>query len=41
MELDHRIMFKKCVEREKKQFFEYQDWIAKEIKKIRFKKIYN
>jgi len=41
MNLDQKALYHKCAEQEKKQFFEFQDWISKEVNKIRFKKVYN
>ena len=41
MELDHREMYLKCTESEKVTFFHFPDWIAKEINKIRFRKVYH
>lgn len=41
MELDHREMFIKCTKEEKVTFFHFPDWIAKEINKIRFRKVYH
>lgn len=40
MELENKRMYAKCAEQEKKQFYEFQDWIEKEVSKIRFKKVY-
>ena len=40
MELDHRQMYKKCTEVDKQQFFQFSDWIQKEVKKLRFKKAF-
>lgn len=41
MELDHREMYLKCTKDEKVTFFHFPDWIAKEINKIRFRKVYH
>lgn len=41
MELDHREMYLKCTNEEKVTFFHFPDWIAKEINKIRFRKVYH
>jgi len=41
MELDHREMYLKCTKEEKVTFFHFPDWIAKEINKIRFRKVYH
>ena len=40
MELENKRLYTKCTEQEKKQFYEFQDWIEKEVSKIRFKKVY-
>ena len=40
MELGHREMYKKCTEVDKQQFFQFSDWIQKEVKKLRFKKAF-
>jgi len=40
MELDHRELYTKCVEVEKQQFHNFNEWIGKEIQKLQFKQIY-
>ena len=40
MELDHRQLYKKCTEKDHKSFYEFQDWIEKEVKKLKFTRIY-
>lgn len=40
LELDHKAMYEKCVNHQEKQFYEFQNWISKEVSKIRFKKVY-
>ena len=40
MEMDGRLLYKKCVEQEQKQFYEFQGWIAKYVNKARFKKVF-
>ena len=40
LELDHRALYQKCVDIDKKEFFEFQDWISKEVQKLRFQNIY-
>jgi hypothetical protein len=37
MELNHRELYRKCTEQDKKQFFEFSDWIQREVKKLKFK----
>ena len=40
MELDHKDLFSKCVNRDKKSFYEFNDWIKAEVSRIRFKQVY-
>jgi antirestriction protein len=41
MELDHRAMYRKCAEQDLKEFYQFPAWIAKEVNKLRFKKVYH
>jgi len=40
LEVNYRQLYKKCTEKDKKQFYEFNEWIDKEIKKQRFKKAF-
>ena len=39
--MDHRVMYQKCAIQEKKEFYQFTGWIAKEVNKLRFKNVYN
>lgn len=41
MELDYREMYKRCTMDQKINFFQFNEWIAKEFEKIRYRKFYH
>jgi len=41
LELDQQALFTKCTVEHKKPFQDFQEWISKEVYKIRFKKQYD
>lgn len=40
LELDSKQMYHKCVTVEQMQFHQFQEWIAREVKKIRFNNLF-
>lgn len=40
MELDHKEMYRQCTQDQKVSFFQFNEWISKEISRIRYRKFY-